>query len=760
MLREISGSGSHRAGAVGGVLGWARGAVVLAASVLYLLAALAAAGPPRLGAADLEVLISEVSYHPPPLGGDESRLEFIELQNPGDESVDLSGWTLAEGIDFTFPEAAAIEPRGFCVVARDRASFELVYAVPCVLGDFVGRLSNGGERVSLRNRAGALIDRIDYRDGAPWPENPDGLGPTLEKVNPLFNGEDQASWRSSILLGGTPGALNSTDVERTSTVIIAEGDTWKYRKGTSEPANPVGAWAAFAFSDTSWSSGPSGFGYGDGDDATLLSDMQGSYTTVYLRKRFTVASKAALESLRLSIIYDDAYIAYLNGTEIGRSASAGGTPGTPRAYNVTAAQSHGTADGTDSIDLVSFPAVLRDGDNVLGIQVLNQSSSSGDLSMIPVLTAVEVRGAGLLEPAHDLEINEVYPGTDPSNGFLEIHNEGASSQSLAGYRLLRSPDGAGAYVFGAGVTVPARGFVTVSAASLGYSPGSGEEWYGLTTPDLRFVDGVVTRARPPAASWGRYPDGDGDTFVLAGPTLAAPNTVSLEGSVVIHEVQYHPPTAQATAEYIELYNRGASPIPLAGWRLDKGVNYTFPAVTINPGAYVVVSGNPAAVQARYGIAGVLGPWTGVLSNAEDKLQLEDAVRNVVDVVHYADDGTWPASTVYSGPDGFGPSIELVNPGMESNQGTAWAASTGIGTPGAANSRFAADPAPIIRSVEHTPSIPRSGQTVLVTARVKDETSLSSVRLFQSGAPPSAPFPAPGVDPTTDDPYECGSVPGP
>ena len=41
----------------------------------------------------------------------------------------------------------------------------------------------------------------------------------------------------------------------------------------------------------------------------------------------------------LSVVYDDAYVAYLNGTEVARSASAGGTPGTPLPYSARAADS-------------------------------------------------------------------------------------------------------------------------------------------------------------------------------------------------------------------------------------------------------------------------------------------------------------------------------------------------------------------------------------------------------------------------------------
>jgi len=62
-----------------------------------------------------------------------------------------------------------------------------------------------------------------------------------------------------------------------------------------------------------------GIGYGDGDDATVLDDMRGNYLSVYLRQRFILEDPAQIENMILEIAYDDGYVAYLNGEEIGRS---------------------------------------------------------------------------------------------------------------------------------------------------------------------------------------------------------------------------------------------------------------------------------------------------------------------------------------------------------------------------------------------------------------------------------------------------------
>ena len=53
-------------------------------------------------------------------------------------------------------------------------------------------------------------------------------------------------------------------------VFVPSGATWKYFKGTQEPSDPVVAWREIGFDDSLWLEGPTGIGFGDGDDATVL----------------------------------------------------------------------------------------------------------------------------------------------------------------------------------------------------------------------------------------------------------------------------------------------------------------------------------------------------------------------------------------------------------------------------------------------------------------------------------------------------------
>ena len=80
--------------------------------------------------------------------------------------------------------------------------------------------------------------------------------------SPNQNETFSSSAASATTLGsGTPQTVT----------VINIGDTWNYFKGLS---NPGSGWNGLGFIESGWLSGATGIGYGDGDDATVLSDMQ------------------------------------------------------------------------------------------------------------------------------------------------------------------------------------------------------------------------------------------------------------------------------------------------------------------------------------------------------------------------------------------------------------------------------------------------------------------------------------------------------
>jgi hypothetical protein len=177
------------------------------------------------------------------------------------------------------------------------------------------------------------------------------------------------------------------------TSLIAPGDEWRFFRGTEAPAGGPSGWTQRGYNHSSWETGATGIGYGDDDDATVLDDMEGNYTTVYARKTFTLPDPAAVAGLTLEIDYDDAFVAYLNGVEVARSSSAPGDPGEPVPFLARATETR-EAGIIDSYDLPLASVNLVTGTNVLAIVVLNERDDSSDLSLIPALLMTALTGGG------------------------------------------------------------------------------------------------------------------------------------------------------------------------------------------------------------------------------------------------------------------------------------------------------------------------------------------------------------------------------
>jgi len=159
---------------------------------------------------------------------------------------------------------------------------------------------------------------------------------------------------------------------------VYAGDNWAYLLPESELPSD---WNTIGFDDSGWSTGPGGFGYGDEDDGTEI-DLA---LSVYLRRIFAVTDAADLIHAILHADYDDGFVAYLNGTEIGRSINLG-EPGTFVPYDETTSTDHeaqlywGGYPEAHTLDSLQLASLLTAGENVLAVQVHNVGITSSDMS--------------------------------------------------------------------------------------------------------------------------------------------------------------------------------------------------------------------------------------------------------------------------------------------------------------------------------------------------------------------------------------------
>ena len=158
----------------------------------------------------------------------------------------------------------------------------------------------------------------------------------------------------------------------TGNTLIAKGSTWRYLDNGS---NQGTAWRAVAFADSSWKQGPAQLGYGDGDEATVVSygpNASSKYITTYFRKTFSLAALPG-QAATLSLLRDDGAVVYLNGVEVMRSNMPTGTI----TFSTLAS---GAAEG-DSFLTASVPAsAFVVGTNVAAVEIHQVNGTSSDIS--------------------------------------------------------------------------------------------------------------------------------------------------------------------------------------------------------------------------------------------------------------------------------------------------------------------------------------------------------------------------------------------
>ena len=165
------------------------------------------------GSDDLSNLkITEIHYHPLDLivGNDTTSgkdFEFMEFKNIGETSLNLSGIIVDSAVNYTFPAHTLIAPGSFYVITSKPSKF---YEMSGKISsdNFQGNLSNSGERILVKSSTGEELMNFIYYDSMPWPERPDGDGPSLvsAEFNPTGDPGSPEYWRASYHDGGSPFA--------------------------------------------------------------------------------------------------------------------------------------------------------------------------------------------------------------------------------------------------------------------------------------------------------------------------------------------------------------------------------------------------------------------------------------------------------------------------------------------------------------------------------------------------------------------------
>ncbi|MCX8154952.1 MAG: lamin tail domain-containing protein, partial [Verrucomicrobiae bacterium] len=300
---------------------------------------------------------------------------------------------------------------------------------------------------------------------------------------------------------------------------------------------------------------------------------------------------------------------------------------------------------------------------------------------------------GLRQTArHNVVINEFLAHTDwPQLDFIELYNHSTQPVDLSGCALSDDP-ATNKYVFPAGTLIPARGFLVLDEAALGFAlDAGGETIYFRNADDNAVLDCVRFKGQANGVSSGRYPDGATEFYPLQALTPGTNNSAIRIHDLVINEIMYKPLSELEDDEYVELHNQGAVPYNLSGWRLRDGIAFTFPTnIWLPAGGYLVVAKNRTNLLAKYpnlapGL--VVGNYSGALANRGERLALAmpdqiltlstnnlgQVVTNLktiyidVDEVSYRRGGQWGKWA-----NGGGSSLELKDPRANHRLAANWA----------------------------------------------------------------------------------------
>lgn len=156
-----------------------------------------------------DITISEIHYNPD--GGSENT-EFLELLNTGTRPINLRHSKFSNGITFEFPNNrdTIIHPGKRLIIVSSLYDMNILHGLGLpIAGIHKGNFNNSGEQITLIDASSTVLSDLTFTDLSPWPTAPDGDGPSLTLIdNGLVSSPD--SWRSSLVVGGTPGGNDET----------------------------------------------------------------------------------------------------------------------------------------------------------------------------------------------------------------------------------------------------------------------------------------------------------------------------------------------------------------------------------------------------------------------------------------------------------------------------------------------------------------------------------------------------------------------
>ena len=207
------------------------------------------------------------------------------------------------------------------------------------------------------------------------------------------------------------------------------------------------------------------------------------------------------------------------------------------------------------------------------------------------------------------------------------------------------------------------------------------------------------------------PDND-STNNIAFKSITGVSINEERNDIVINEIMYAPTSPQP--EWIEIYNRSNKIIDLRNYQIADAadtIKIISQSTILNPNEFFVIA-KDSLIFNYYNINSsfVLSSFP-TLNNSDDRLILLDSLNRVIDSLYYS--SAWGGSN--------NKSLERVDVNISSTDSSNWKTSTSIfhATPGTYNSVTQKDFDLLTDEIYFTPEFPLVGDTVSVSAFVKN-----------------------------------------
>ncbi|HAM72380.1 MAG TPA: hypothetical protein DCM86_12120, partial [Verrucomicrobiales bacterium] len=656
------------------------------------------------------LVISEIMYHPAPRA-DLRNLEYVEIYNSNPYFEDISGYRIAGDVDFTFPPGTLLAGGSFLVIAAVPGDLQAVYGISNVVGPYLGSLKRSGT-VKLDNAVGGVLLTVPYDSVPPWPVAANGTGHSIVLANPSYGEANPKAWGISDVAGGSPGGGEAFRPSPLRNLLINE-----FLAHTDDPL--------LDYIEL----------YNHGNVPVDLSGC--ILTDDPLTNRFVIATNTVIPA-RGHLVYDQSQLGFalsalggiilLKNPDSTRvldavlyegqenSVSTGRVPdGAPEFYPL-ATRSPGAANG---------PMLIRS--VVINELMYNPiSGSAGDCyvelfnrSAAPVNVGAWTFVSG---------INYTFPSNTliPANGYLVVAQD--LTNLLAHYANLTTNNTVGNYAgklshSGDRVAL-AMPDQTIRTNALGQA----------VTNTLYITVDEVTYGT--GGRWGQWSDGGGSSLELIDPRSNHRMAYSWADS---------DETAKAPWTNIEatgVLDNGAGAIDFVQIGLLASGECLLDAVELRPGtagANAITNPDfetglngwtPEGDHVRSSLEASGGYGGGKCLHIRATDQMWTGANSVVgnlSVTNLAAGQTatlrFKARWLHGWPE---PMLRVHGNYLEAT--ARMTIPTNLGTPGALNSRAAANGAPTISSVTHSPTVPGAGENVVVTARFYDPDGLTSPTL--------------------------------